>query len=116
MSDASEFLKPLRELAAEGRFDSMALLRGVRHGKAVDDYLDRRLFALIINNYPPFLNDQERAARWSLQSSSEWLPRLARAANDPRRLPELVEAMLDDMRNWKPAAVSPADRRSAAAR
>lgn len=103
-SEASEFLKPLRKLAAEGRFETIALLRCVRRGKAVDDYLDRRLFALIINNYPPFVADQERAAKWSLETSSEWVPRLARAANDPRRLPRLVEAMLDDMRNWQPAS------------
>lgn len=106
-TEASALLRPLRELAAEGRFDAIAHLRCIRHGKAVDDYLDGRLFALIINNHPPFLEDQTRAANWSQARSAEWVPRLARAASDPRRLPALVEAMLAEMRHWQPEVSQP---------
>ena len=105
--EASALLVPLRELARDGRFEEIALaISGGDHRKAVRDYLRNRLFALIVSNYPPFLEDRARASSWSAGAARGWSATIARDAGDPRRLPGLVDAMLSELRDWQPRGAS----------
>lgn len=97
--EASAFLMPLRALAREGDFAAIAAaMRDGNHRNAVLGYLRLRLFALILSDYPPFLEDPVRASAWQRAEGKKWSGAIASDASDARRFPGRVDAMLADLR------------------
>lgn len=97
-------LAPLRALVRDGDFTRLAYRIAAAGVISRSDgrYLAGRAFALITNNYPPFLVDKVKLGGWVQSTSADWSPAVERAAADPDRLPGLVDAMLSELKTWQP--------------